>query len=195
MLAYQRRQRTHEVALLALMALSVALSSCGEGAAVAASLQFSLSAAPSLAVKAGDEQPTPLLITVAHIISTPFTVPIALTLDHPPLGVHAQDATVGIGQSSTTLNVYVDSTYAGAATTVLTVKGTALQVSTQKVDVTLQITRKATSTANVVASTTGVITEGPREITVLPIETVSSTTCCHVFLKTVKTLLAFQRVK
>ena len=61
---------------------------------------------------------------------------------------------MGIGQSNTTLNVYVDSTYAGAATTVLTVKGTALQVSTQKVDVTLQITRGATSTQKIQAPIT-----------------------------------------
>lgn len=131
--------RRGAAAVVAGIALAVTLSSCGEGVMVAASLQFTLSAPTSITAKPGSAESTPLLVTVAHLLPTPITVPISLTIENPPLGVHAEDVTVGIGQASATLNVFVDSTYAGAATSVLTIKGTALNVSTQKVNVTLQI--------------------------------------------------------
>lgn len=116
------------------------LNGCGQVAVAAASLQFTLSMPTTLTVKRGNVEPTPLLVTVSHVISTPITVPISLTLDDPPQGVHAAEVTVGIGQSSATLNVFVDSSYAGEVTSVLTVKGNALTVSVQKADVSLHVT-------------------------------------------------------
>lgn len=120
--------------------LSATLTGCGQVAVMAASIQFSLSTPSLIVVKRGNVDATPLLVTVSHLISTPITVPISLVLDHPPQGVHADEATVGIGQSSATLNVFVDSSYTGASTSVLTVKGTALTVNVQKADVSLQVT-------------------------------------------------------
>lgn len=122
------------------IALAATLTSCGQVAVVAASIQFSLSTPASIVAKRGSADPTPLLVTVSHLISTPITVPISVALDHPPQGVHADEVTVGIGQSSATLNVFVDNSYAGASTRVLTIKGTALTVNVQKADVSLQIT-------------------------------------------------------
>jgi hypothetical protein len=129
------------VSLLAGVSAALTLSGCGELGVVAASIQFTLSAPSVMAARSGSKEPTPLLVTVTHIIPTPITVPIALTLESPPQGVHAEDVTVGIGQSSATLNVFVDSSYTGPATSVLTVKGTALSVNIQKATVTLQITQ------------------------------------------------------
>ncbi|WP_157463917.1 hypothetical protein [Deinococcus pimensis] len=133
----------HRMTMTALTALGLGLtlSACGGSELqLAGAVQYNLQAPDHVTAKRGSAQGTPITVTATHLLSSPITAPIELTLDNPPAGVRAEPVTIDVNGSSATLNVFVDAAYAGAASTTLTVKGTAAVVNVQKVNVRLDVT-------------------------------------------------------